>query len=295
MGLLQRFGRALGLHQPVRQRVPGARRPGPLDRKPTWGAGVLYFHHPIDGASAPVVVSPGSYANCISYCTSAPGTITLNSGNVSAWADQTGNSRGYTQASALRQPLYVASGGVNGLPYIKFAGSTTNELRWVPNGFSGVFSLTWMVLRPQWPGSGPGTSLWYYLGDGNSLQAALTTVASSVGSSTTTVTCTNTGASAGESPATLNEGQGYVVDCACDTGNQNNGGQVNASTNYGDSSNDATLYVCSTPFNLGDCQTLTLCANFELYEIAIYNSFTNLSTIRSQNFAYAQSVYGAGI
>lgn len=206
----------------------------------------------------------------------------------------TGNLRPFFQGSAARQPAYVSSGGINSLPYIKFAGGTTNELRWTPNGFSGVIPLVWMVLRPQWPGSGPGTSLWYFLGNGNTAAAAFTTVASSVGASTLQVQFANTGASGGETPATLNEAQGYVVDWASDSPGTSNGGLVNNTTVFGDATLDATAFD-GTPFNIGDTQTLTLCANFELYELATYSSFANLSTIRSQNMAYAKSYYGSSI
>lgn len=45
--------------------------------------------------------------------------VTLASGKVSAWADQSPvGSNGVSQGRAANQPTYVASGGANGLPYL---------------------------------------------------------------------------------------------------------------------------------------------------------------------------------
>jgi hypothetical protein len=51
--------------------------------------------------------------------------ITLNVGNVSAWADQSGNALDMAQATAANQPLYVAS-WKNGKPALTFDG--TNDV-----------------------------------------------------------------------------------------------------------------------------------------------------------------------
>ncbi len=48
--------------------------------------------------------------------------ITLNGTDVSAWADQSGNGRDYTQAVALAQPAYLATGGPNSTPCLDFDG-----------------------------------------------------------------------------------------------------------------------------------------------------------------------------
>lgn len=49
-------------------------------------------------------------------------TITLNGSNVSQWDDKSGNSRHVSQASAIRQPTYNAT-GLNSKPTIDFDGS----------------------------------------------------------------------------------------------------------------------------------------------------------------------------
>lgn len=49
--------------------------------------------------------------------------ITLNAGNVSAWADQSGNARHYNQVTAGAQPIYTASGGANSTPYLELGGT----------------------------------------------------------------------------------------------------------------------------------------------------------------------------
>lgn len=45
--------------------------------------------------------------------------VTLNSGNVAAWADQSGNARHFVQATAGEQPLYSETGGANGRAYVE--------------------------------------------------------------------------------------------------------------------------------------------------------------------------------
>ncbi|MEI6122896.1 MAG: PKD domain-containing protein [Bacteroidota bacterium] len=47
--------------------------------------------------------------------------ITLNSGHVSVWADQSGNGNTATQSTLANQPLYVAN-GLNGKPLLRFDG-----------------------------------------------------------------------------------------------------------------------------------------------------------------------------
>lgn len=54
-------------------------------------------------------------------------TVTLNSGNVSEWADKSGNGRTLSQATAANQPAYT-TGAVNGRNAIVWP-STTNSCR----------------------------------------------------------------------------------------------------------------------------------------------------------------------
>lgn len=50
--------------------------------------------------------------------------VTLNAGNVSAWADQSGNGNNVAQATATRQPLWVASEPtLNDRPCLQFDGA----------------------------------------------------------------------------------------------------------------------------------------------------------------------------
>ncbi len=49
--------------------------------------------------------------------------VTLNGTTVSSWADQSGNGRTFSQATASRQPLYEAA-GFNSLPSFLFDGTT---------------------------------------------------------------------------------------------------------------------------------------------------------------------------
>ena len=54
--------------------------------------------------------------------------IVLNGSDISAWNDQSGNNRNAIQATASRQPLFVAS-GINGLPMVEFNGvDSTGEV-----------------------------------------------------------------------------------------------------------------------------------------------------------------------
>lgn len=68
-------------------------------------------------------VSPDKIPNLELWLKADEG-ITFNGSDVSAWADQSGNGRNATQATASRQPLYVAS-VINGLPAVQFDGVDT--------------------------------------------------------------------------------------------------------------------------------------------------------------------------
>jgi len=50
-------------------------------------------------------------------------TVTLNGSNVSSWTDKSGNGRHFIQGTAGDQPLYVASGGAGGQPYVDSQGA----------------------------------------------------------------------------------------------------------------------------------------------------------------------------
>lgn len=67
--------------------------------------------------------------------------ITLNGSTVSAWADQSGNGNGATQASAGLQPTYVTANGANGRPLLRFGGA--HPMQWPLNlqGAKTVFGV----------------------------------------------------------------------------------------------------------------------------------------------------------
>ena len=74
--------------------------------------------------------------------------ITLNGSTISAWADQSGNGRTASQATAANQPTYVSNGSVGSLPCARFAGSHSLTTAasfiiqqfdmWVPQQFTGT-------------------------------------------------------------------------------------------------------------------------------------------------------------
>lgn len=65
--------------------------------------------------------------------------VTLASGKVSAWADQSPvRTNGVSQGTAAQQPTYVASGGANGLPYLNCGISAMSQLNFPTSCFSAL-------------------------------------------------------------------------------------------------------------------------------------------------------------
>ena len=62
-------------------------------------------------------------------------TVTLNSGNVSAWADKSGNGRTLSQATAANQPAYT-TGAVNGRNAIVWPSTTNGRTLGVASAFT---------------------------------------------------------------------------------------------------------------------------------------------------------------
>lgn len=67
---------------------------------------------------------PTSRAGLLAWWRSDLG-ITLNSGNVAMWADQSGNGHNLSQATGSVQPAYNSSGGPGGRPSITYGGAQT--------------------------------------------------------------------------------------------------------------------------------------------------------------------------
>jgi len=85
-----------------------------------------FFVHAVQEGNTPVAsvpFLPPQVGNLVSWLRADMG-ITLNGSNVSAWADQSGNGNHVTQATAVKQPTYVASdASYNGLPTVSFGGA----------------------------------------------------------------------------------------------------------------------------------------------------------------------------
>ncbi len=88
----------------------------------------LPYNHPYrwDGTlfGGPKLWRPDALAGSLSLWLDAEdaSTITLNGSTVSQWSDKSGNGRNATQATAVNQPTYTAS-GLNGKPVLTFDGA----------------------------------------------------------------------------------------------------------------------------------------------------------------------------
>lgn len=88
------------------------------------------------------IFNPKSISNLFAWFRADLG-ITLNGSTVSAWADQSSNSRNITQSTALLQPAYVTN-AVNGYPIVRF-----NNSEYLSNltqfSLTAPFSIFWTL------------------------------------------------------------------------------------------------------------------------------------------------------
>ncbi|HPD15550.1 MAG TPA: PEP-CTERM sorting domain-containing protein [Planctomycetota bacterium] len=89
---------------------------------------VLVHYAPVPtGNTAPGGFEPlGTPLNGALYWLRADQGVTASGGAVSAWNDQSGNARDFTQATAVKQPQLVP-GVLNGLPVVRFDGDLTGN------------------------------------------------------------------------------------------------------------------------------------------------------------------------
>lgn len=71
---------------------------------------------------APSAFVPPHLSGCVLWLRADMG-ITLVSGAVSAWADQSGSGNHVTQGTAGSRPAYASNGGPNDAPYVQFDGT----------------------------------------------------------------------------------------------------------------------------------------------------------------------------
>jgi hypothetical protein len=81
----------------------------------------------VDGGTVTVVDSGGDIPSGLLYHLDAAEGVTKDGSNrVSGWADQGSAANDFVQATAAKQPLWIAD-GINGLPAIQFSGANNNE------------------------------------------------------------------------------------------------------------------------------------------------------------------------
>ena len=74
------------------------------------------------------VWTPADLGSALKLWLKADTGITLNGGDVAAWADQSGNGTHVTQGTGANQPAYQAT-GFNGLPTVNFTAANADVLR----------------------------------------------------------------------------------------------------------------------------------------------------------------------
>jgi hypothetical protein len=86
---------------------------------------------------------PTSLPGCVLWLRADLG-ITIGTG-VSAWADQSGNGNGVTQATGANQPTVNAAGAPNSLPCLVFNGST--QFLSAASAITSATAFTWFVVN----------------------------------------------------------------------------------------------------------------------------------------------------
>ena len=88
--------------------------------------------------------TPTTISGCILWLRADLG-VTLASGKVSAWADQSGNSNNFSQGTAAQQPVFNSS-GVNGQPTLSFTAANSTFLLGPTLDATGFTGLTFVVM-----------------------------------------------------------------------------------------------------------------------------------------------------
>lgn len=88
---------------------------------------------------------PTQLPGCVLWLRADLGVTTV-SGNVSAWADQSGQGNNYQQVTAIDRPAYSASGGPNSTASINFTGTNSNCLTSVGNSNSYAQPFTLLMV-----------------------------------------------------------------------------------------------------------------------------------------------------